>query len=424
MKNVLALAFSAYLFVASASAEGIFNPGRSGGTVPNYTANGGLPKWQACLAKVRAGTGSCTVLVMGESTPAGYGCAYQSAASNYSRACSWVAQLAQVLYQEYAVPTSYSAIMGGAWGNQSAGGYVAYDPSVTFGASWTFDTSRFVVGGNPFLQGTSNTSTLDFNPTNSAAFPSNPAVQTDSADVYTVSYIAGNNTLAVSVNAGATITSITDPGNNTINKTTVSTTLGTNTWKLKCTTLGFGCYVQGLVAYNSTVAQVKVVNGGWGGSLISGWVTNVNGYDALQTIAAMAPDLCIAQIAGNDAGAGTNVATYIADYETLVSACQSAGGDFLVINSQPANPASVTYATSQTYAAAGQTVATSKKVPVFDWFQYLCGWNGSTCTKGGWTAGMGAGWNAECCTNAADAAHNGGALYGILGKYVAQILAN
>jgi hypothetical protein len=419
---VVAVAF-ALASIVEVSAQAV-TTNRSPVVTPNYTQNGGLPRWQACLARVKAGTGSCTILVMGESTPAGYGCAYQATAANYSRACSWVAQLAQTLYQEYNIATSYNAIMGGAWGNQSAGGYVAYDPSVTFGASWTFDTSRFVVGGNPFLQGTSNTSTLDFNPTNSTAFPSNPAVQTDSADVYTLSYIAGNNTLDVSVNAGATITSITDPGNGTINKTTVSTTLGTNTWKLKCATLGFGCYVQGMVAYDSTVPQVKVVNGGWGGSLISGWVTNVNGFDALQTIAAMAPDLCIAQIAGNDAGAGTNVATYIADYETLVDACQSAGGDFLVVNSQPANPAVVTYATAQTYAAAGQTVATAKNVPIFDWFQYLCGWNGSTCAKGGWTAGMGAGWNAECCTNAADAAHNGGALYGILGRYVAQILAN
>lgn len=84
--------------------------------IPNYTQNGGLPKWQACLARVRAGTGSCTILVMGESTPAGYGCAYQATAANYSRACSWVAQLAQTLYQEYNIATSYNAIMGGALG--------------------------------------------------------------------------------------------------------------------------------------------------------------------------------------------------------------------------------------------------------------------------------------------------------------------
>ena len=467
----------------------------NGNSIPNFTNNGGLPKWKACLAKVKAGTGSCTILVGGESTPAGNGCAYQSPNSNYSRACSWPSQIAALLAQA-GIASSANAVMGnaGATGGTTFTSYQAYDPRLTLN-SWVINTTQPLIGQGAFQSKTTGSGVLTFNPTNGTAFPSATAIQTDTLDVYWLAYASGSGDVAsINVNGGASLGTLVDNGGTGTGllKKTFSTTLGTNSWGFTNTTNGFdGSYVQGLIAYNSAIPQVKVVNGGWGGAKITNWSNTSLGFGGpIAMIQLMAPDLCIWQDMGNDLLV-TSIPNYITAYEAVITACQ-ASGDFLVVNSQPASPtvlsftastatnvltvtgsvtggnlivghtingagipagttiaslgtgtgqagtynlsatvgtigsesmtAGSSYATQQTYAAAGQTIATAMNVPILDWWQYLCGWNGSVCTKGGWTANMQAGWNGNCCTAAADVAHNGGVLYGIEATYISQIL--
>ena len=158
--------------------------------------------------------------------------------------------------------------------------------------------------------------------------------------------------LLINVNGGESLGTIVNDGMGSVEKHTFSTTLGNNIWGLTNTVRGLdGSYVQGIVAYDLNISQVKIINGSWGGARIANWTTVTNGMDPQQMVKLIAPDLCIGQIAGNDAGAGTSIPTYIAAYESVITSCQ-ASGDFLLVNSQPANPALVSYVTSQSYAAA------------------------------------------------------------------------
>lgn len=493
MIRVGVIALSLFL-TASASAQFAVPAAPIAKAIPNFTLNGGLPKWQACRAKVKAGTGNCKVLVIGESTPAGNGSSYQSTVYNFARATAWPAQIAAILNNLYQIPATAYGVTGDAGATTN---FAAYDTRVTLNA-WAAQTFAQTAGGN-LLGNTTNTTNFAFNPTNGAAFPSNPSVQTDTLLFWPANY-AGGDVFSVSVNGGSAIGTYTDSASVWTNKV-FSTTLGVNTWDISCTAQGsFGCYFAGFVAYNSTIAQVLVINAGWSGSIVENWNSGAAAYSPLAAIEGIAPDLCIIQDMGNNVGQFTNLTTYTTDTENIIAACQQSG-DALIVTSQPAasvgltmtasvatsvltvtaasgtiydeatsgsgqgstivgagipagtvvasrgtgtggtgtynlstTPGTIvsesmafgaTYGQFNNYVSAAYTAAAAKNVPIFDWFKTMCGTissNGTVCSLGGWTANMGAGWNAECCTNAADEAHQGPNAYATEATFITQIM--
>lgn len=87
------------------------------------------------------------------------------------------------------------------------------------------------------------------------------------------------------------------------------------------------------------------------------------------------------------------------------------------------------YDVQATYAAAAVQVGGATSVPVLDWFTTMCGTisgsgASSTCSKGGWTAGIANGWNGSFNGGAQDIVHQGPYAYAILASQIAAILAN
>jgi hypothetical protein len=62
--------------------------------------------------------------------------------------------------------------------------------------------------------------------------------------------------------------------------------------------------------YNSAVSEASMVNAGWDGATVANWNTSTSSpWDPLPAIETVAPTLCVITIYGNDAIAGTAVAT-------------------------------------------------------------------------------------------------------------------
>jgi lysophospholipase L1-like esterase len=395
--------------------------------IPNYTQNGGLPKWQACRAKIVAGTSNCIVMIIGESTPAGLGAAWNASSdAGWSRATGWPSQLPVMLDQLYGIPaTSHSVFGDAAQGTPTL--YYQYDPRVAI-TTWTNTSAFGVTAGKNLWSGTVAAGRLAFNPQNTDQFPNNLVQQTDRLTIFTAGYAPTPtpDALAIDVNGGAALTTISDTSSALV-KTTVSASLGTNTWGMTCTNDGsfaVGCFVAGYYAYNSAISQAIIVNASWSGSTVADWNTSGAPWSPLLAIAAVAPDLCIIQIGGNDAGADTVIATYKTDLTNIVNACK-ASGDVLLVTSQPADPATVTYATTVQYIQADLDVATATNVPVLNWYLSLCGNMTSTPSKACWNAGMQAGWGPENYGNSATGnPHQGPPAYATIASLLAQILAN
>jgi len=72
-------------------------------SIPNFTANGGLPKWKACLAKVKAGAGDCNIMLIGESTTAAFNATW-SGTTKDALSAGTPNQLAGILSTYYSVP--------------------------------------------------------------------------------------------------------------------------------------------------------------------------------------------------------------------------------------------------------------------------------------------------------------------------------
>lgn len=356
-------------------------------SIPNYTANGGLPHWKTCRAKVVANTGNCTVLWIGESPTAGYGSTYNAGGTD-ARSMSHVAETATILSTFFGINASTASVAGTA-NNNSIADYVAYDTRVS--AVDPLDTTQYGVGANMFEI---LTNTWSFNPANTATFPSN-VLNTNVLDVYALGVAGGTGTISVNVNGGAALGTIPTPGSPALTyaKTTITgATLAANTWVLSCSGT---CEFNVLVARNSAVSEASFINAGWSSGTVVNWNMNAGDpWNPISAIGIIAPALCILNEDINDYVGLTPLATFSTDKQNLITACL-ASGDVLLVTANPTDPGTTAYSVQQTYIAVDHTLATTNNIPILDMWANFCGTlSGSTCPNGGWQAGMGAGWNA------------------------------
>jgi len=443
MKKLFAIALSLLTAFAPAQAQNIWVAVQARQLIPNFTLNGGLPHWQACRAKVIGGTANCTVLIIGESTPRGWGAMFNGAL-NDAASGAWPVQVAVQLRQIYGFNAQANSIAGsGNVGNMAT--FAAYDTRVVTANNWTIYSVGACSGNNVFAGGCSfeaaanDTTAFEFNPKNTTTYPSAPTVPTNTLDVYSlnVNLSAGFGNLSVNVNGGSSLGTINQSGSGavTYTKTTITTggTAVDNTWELTCTSAANGCFFDAIVARNSAVPEASFIDMGIGGATVELWATPTSCNSPSCPLTAIQntykPDLCIIQDQGNDQSAGTVIATYKTNYEAIIAACQ-ASGDALIVTSQPSNPAfsgNPTYDVQQTYVAAQQQIAAAMNVPILDWWTTMCGTvsgtgSGSTCSRGGWTAGIANGWNGSFNGETQDVDHQGPYAYAVLASQVAQIL--
>jgi hypothetical protein len=361
----------------------------SGVSIPNFTANGGLPNTKACLARLKSGGAGCKILFMGDSSVAAYGSFYTLP---YPHAGAMPNQLRALMN----LPSngSINATTQNMTGDAGAS-WPTFDSRVTLNG-WTAFTGIFVLGYH--LWQNNDVTAFVFDPTDSVGFPGASINQTDSIDVYALAYAAGANmTVASTQNSGTsgtatssstaltfasapsvapttntpiygggipsgTTVSSYNSGTHTITlsqaasvpaastlsynpatictipllnsvattylKTTCKTTLGPNVYSLTCASgTALACPLGILDAYNSTVPSLDIINGAGVGAIAEQFGGNTgNPEDPMASLSVVQPTLCVFLGIGNEATAQITIATFQAALAAMITGCKTWGG--------------------------------------------------------------------------------------------------
>lgn len=306
-----------------------------------------LTKWRAALAKVQAGTGHAKLACIGDSRTLG-------ATGLTNRATqSWTAQLKSILAAR-GLPAQCEAMFG--CGGTTLSIIAGVDPRITFGTGWS-QGGVACFGGN----------TISFFNAVDAAFNFAPLTNTDTADVYyDISSVGGKFTLTVN---GGTSLGQTSAFNATasLGKVTVSYTAGANTLNITGNNVpSFGAVnIVGIHQYLSTTPAVQILPMGWTGSKIADWTGMATPYGPLGGLSVVAPDLTVIDLTVNDAAASSDVATFTANTQLLITAAKAVGDVVLIVGMPPAS-SFANLATYQRFVTAYYALANSNDIPLID----------------------------------------------------------
>lgn len=217
----------------------------------------------------------------------------------------------------------------------------AFDTRLVFGSAWTYqmlDTGG--IGGRTIKATAATNSNLDFTPTATGAASA-------SVDTFVVWYVKASSSakFSWSIDAGGTTVVDTSNATNDIGFTTISNTLGTHTLHLLWNAVGSyasgsNLWILGVQAYDSTQKQIEVWQGGYNSAFVSTMNGAAQPWCVTPMLASLAPDLTVIQLQINDAVvAGTPIAQYKSDLQTLVNTCLATGDVIL----RTGYPSQVTY---------------------------------------------------------------------------------
>jgi len=129
----------------------------------------------------------------------------------------------------------------------------------------------------------------------------------------------------------------------------------------------------GIVAYDSTVPAIDVIQTAVYGAVSSTFIPNTNIYDQIPTLKFIAPDLTIIDLTINDSNSGTALATYQANLQTIITAAK-VSGDVLLMVGPPSNTVQATNGTLDTYIAVLNTLGSNNRCSLVDlkaqWVSY------------------------------------------------------
>lgn len=316
-----------------------------------------LPKWSAAVRAQKAGTRNARLLLPGDSTMAGVGS--NGALVTNGKANSWPSQLKPLV----AGSSIASMMADSGFGPFSGYTFPDFDPRATLGSG--ISNGQPTVGG--ILFAITSTGTFDL------AIPTN----CDTFEVYYAA-LSGGGTLTFAFDGGAVVDSVsTNAGVNGYAKRTIPVALGAHTLKIGKT--GGTAYIGQIIAYNSAVKEISILNAGWQGSTVADWASVTNAWSAGNTIDDFAPDLSIICLTINDWNNGTARATYRSNLSLIVDTCVAAGGDVLLMSGAPSDPSTLaSYATQQNYIDDCNTVIAAKSLPplINPWLDVFGGvWN-------------------------------------------------
>ncbi|MFG6441121.1 SGNH/GDSL hydrolase family protein [Roseateles sp. LKC17W] len=317
-----------------------------------------LPNWRAGAQQTRAGV-ICRIAWPGNSTAVGYGAL---GAANYVgiKRASPTSRLAALL-DTILRPTGIESWMGNN-GSETAGGttFNQYFPSLNPGAGWV---------NSP--QGSLGKNSLE-NSTTTNALPLTASVPVNTGEIFyfskPVDGTAAFGTFTVNVDGGATLATVDCNAAKTMRKQVVTFARGYHT--LNVVPPGGGVYVviAGMIAYDSENPGVQVLNLGYAG----GTAATLKGSGTLATSNVISTLGCKLIILGNlinDWVAGTNVATFKADTQTLITAAKNGGAcDVVLITDIPTAPGVASYATQAAYLTAYRELAAENSLILIDWY--------------------------------------------------------
>ena len=197
-----------------------------------------------------------------------------------------------------------------------------------------------------------------------------PVSQVDTFDIY---YIKGatTGTATVSINGGATLTTLSTNGTNGVQKVTVTATKGANTLNILQT--AGSVWLQHIDAYDSTAKKVRIIGMGYPGSTSSNYVdAGTNTFNPCQGVRAATPNLVIFNMGINDCNTSVALATYSSQMQSFISAVLAYGNIMLVgFNSIGTGP---TEASIQTYISTLATLAATNSISLPDIHNISANW--------------------------------------------------
>ena len=298
-------------------------PGPAPIVIPN------LPILSEALNAVRDGVRNARILAIGDSTTTGSGALSATFTAN-DKSASYPTLICDLLTDRSGLPASSSSFVA----SNNVTDMRAYDNRISFttGQGWNlvteFGSGGHTAGGPIVRHNTTSQSKFNF-------APSNPC------DTFEFYYLQTNTT-------GAWTTSINDVDKATLNinfannnpgnflKSTTTAALGSNVFNVRGANNTNPHYLVGVIAYNSAVKEITVLNAGWYGARTADWNNGTTySYSPTAAIAIYEPDLCIINLGINDANDNVVEATYKANMQAIITACVNAGSDVVLVVPNP-----------------------------------------------------------------------------------------
>jgi lysophospholipase L1-like esterase len=271
------------------------------------------------FAAVQGGTRQ-TMLVLGDSTNAGRGAGTGSNGEVGARVLS-PASVAAALWNARGIQSRADGWIGpqGISPNTAAH-YAAYNPDVVFGANWAVDASSSL-GQAMFSDASPNTDAIEFTPKRSA-------------DHFDILYPRGSGFAVTNfADSGGTLTggSINMAGANAMLLGATSRVAASTTKITAARVSGGKIYVNGILPWNSTLAELSIVNAAAASWTVANYLSTANFYNAYYGIAAVAADMFYVELGLNEKNGGTTLATYLANLGNLIDYLVGLGGANSVI---------------------------------------------------------------------------------------------
>lgn len=327
----------------------------------NCTAQN-LSRTRAALARVRANAGNGNILYIGDSTCYGSWAGPAGIDTGNLQPYNSTARLTDLFNEVFAsnvwnASANSNAFMG--MGNSIAENRSTTDGRVTFGANWSIlslASNAYTLGGGiAALQNQNTSNTLSFLPT-------------VAVDTFKVFYAKNTNGAVFSVNidGGAATNTNSNAGSSGFGSVTiVAGSVGTHTLNVNYVSgASDSVFIIGVIAYNSTIPTLNVVNASVPGGTTANAIYNGFGYSPLPLLAAIGQDLTIIELGLNDLGASVAAATYQSNLQTLITAAQAANSDVVLVT--PNVNSLYSTASYQAYIAALYALASSNNVPLID----------------------------------------------------------
>jgi len=302
-------------------------------------------RWRSACAAARAGVANARLLAVGDSTTRGV----RAGGGSAQVATSWPKFAADILATQTGLPVGIDSFYGTGSGN-AASTMPALDARFT--TSGTFLASLSSAGGRTIQA--SATASLTFTPIKNV-------------DTFEITYVqnAGFGTFSYAVNGGST-TNVITAGTKSVQKVTVSATLGANA--LTMSWVSGTIYIVGVEAYNSAIKQISVINAGWASSEAMQWsVSGGNVFEPLSIIpASIMPDLIVLDLGLNDMN---NVAYTIAQYSTAINRILDTwlpGSDVVLKSFVPTSANWAALSRQGEFLQALYDISDARKLPLID----------------------------------------------------------
>lgn len=254
------------------------------------------------------------------------------------------------------------------WGgsNQTLANTLAEDSRLALGADWSIDTHT-ALGGLLFTQSTGSSAM---------------SLMLNNVDTLVVGYAqaSANGSFTIDADGGSPLATINSAGASALVLATVTTTLGNHTFNIKHSA-GGPIFIGGLNGYKSAaVNEIDVFNWGWGGSKIEDWISTSSAFGPYNALSVVPADLYVVNLGINNWTIPTDIATFTANYQTLITKLKIYG-DVVICIPAPSSTTRASLATQAAYAAALYDLANTNDLPVID-FTYRLGSYDSANTLG------------------------------------------